>query len=516
MSDLKIVERAIATQNLNKSNHLVKNLSTFSPQPNLNQQTKNGQNSFDQKRILIVDNEENSERSCDNKSNKTSEGDQAFEEEESGGSSDSSTSSAGPQATSPQPTRKLPIVPCSNEPNPDEKSFENNPKEETIKPSELESESSSVNDNNDESESEFAKGLIDETTRRKLIEDAESLLVRSELRRPKKLRSSDYRLRRKYQQQQRRKNAGSSSGSSSSSSATSFLIDEVILEEDEEALEAENLEVISSRPPVPVKSILKRPSQTSSSSSDSDTDSSPKSSREENEGISGISDSDVSPTSTLSSTDSTSLVRRRKKGVTFNTETVTSPIEMGNVASDASLTTTTTTNITTTTPSRRQQQHLSYSETEDELTGYSKVVVSHNLAEEILDEIYGKMSEAAVEAGQSTEYENADFFSSAAPPFFLFQDSEAANGSEPPRSLADEILDELYGGDLKFDENDESTKTDDDENDFYEEIRDLSTNFDKNSSTLNDVKKMNDIPPTSLRNVNPVLAGKFLSHFKIL
>ena len=61
----------------------------------------------------------------------------------------------------------------------------------------------------EESESDHDKGLIDENTRRKLIEDAESLLVRSELRRPKKLRSSDYRLRRKYQ---RRKNSASSSG----------------------------------------------------------------------------------------------------------------------------------------------------------------------------------------------------------------------------------------------------------------------------------------------------------------
>ena len=60
-------------------------------------------------------------------------------------------------------------------------------------------------------------------------------------------------------------------GSGSGSSNTSFLIDEVIVEEDEEALEAENLEVISSTPVFPVKSILKRHSQTSLSCSSDDS-----------------------------------------------------------------------------------------------------------------------------------------------------------------------------------------------------------------------------------------------------
>ena len=35
--------------------------------------------------------------------------------------------------------------------------------------------------------------------------------------------------------------------------------------------------------------------------------------------------------------------------------------------------------------------HQAAESSEDELTGYSKVVVSQNLAEEILDEIYGKI-----------------------------------------------------------------------------------------------------------------------------
>ena len=327
------------------------------------------------------------------------------------------------------------------------------------------------------------RSLIDDVTRRKLIEDAESLLSRSELRRPKKLRSSDYRLRRKYQ---RRKSPGSSSGSGSSSSSTSFLIDEVILEEDEEALEAENLEVISSRPVVPVKSILKRPSLTSPSSSGSSDDSesdSPRSLRDEAE-----TDLELEH------------VRRRKKGVTFH---VVERDVMGNATSsndEPSTTRRVTTDERVTSSSSLDPSQSN--ETEDELTGYSKVVVSHNLAEEILDEIYGKLTQG-IDPSQS--YENADFFSSPAPPFFLFQGIEPEADNEPPRSLADEILDELYGGDQEkdFDENEDGAIR---EEDFYEEIRNLS-DPDSNSSTAvgaaNEAGKVQQPP-----NVNPVLAGE--------
>ncbi len=76
------------------------------------------------------------------------------------------------------------------------------------------------------------------------------------------------------------------------------------------------------------------------------------------------------------------------------------------------------------------------SESEDELTGYSKVMVSNNLAEEILDEIYGKMSVDDSNA--------ADYFASGQP-FFLFQAPVSGELGDAPRSLADEILDELYG-----------------------------------------------------------------------
>jgi len=89
------------------------------------------------------------------------------------------------------------------------------------------------------------RSLIDASTRKKLIEDVENLLMRSDLRKPKKIRTTEHRLRKKYL---RRRNGASSLGPGSVSSSTSFLFDEVIIEEDEEALEAENLEIISSRP----------------------------------------------------------------------------------------------------------------------------------------------------------------------------------------------------------------------------------------------------------------------------
>jgi hypothetical protein len=324
------------------------------------------------------------------------------------------------------------------------------------------------------------KGLIDDETRRKLIEDAESLLTRSELRRPKKLRSSDYRLRRKYQQQQRRKNSASSSASGSGAGTTPFLIDEVIVEEDEDALEAENLEVISSRPVVPVKSILKRPSLTSSSGSSGSDDSeteAPKSIRIDHE---------------TEAEAATAVTRRRKKGVTFNT------CDMGNTASQEAAHQRPLRDADSVAPSASPGP-----DTEDELTGYSKVVVSHNLAEEILDEIYGKLAQAA-ESG--AEYENADFFSSAAPtPFFLFPDAGEVDAAEPPRSLADEILDELYGGEVKDGDDDDAADRRDDDEDFYEEIRDLSAGSDTPTAKSAAAKKP--------KSVNPVLAGEFFVAF---
>ena len=75
---------------------------------------------------------------------------------------------------------------------------------------------------------------------------------------------------------------------------------------------------------------------------------------------------------------------------------------------------------------------------EDEWYGYDKVIVSHNLAEEILDEIYGKSTYDATAAlsGQSEKPQSPQL---------------------PTRSFAQEILEELYG------RNYERLKLDDDE-----------------------------------------------------
>ena len=74
---------------------------------------------------------------------------------------------------------------------------------------------------------------------------------------------------------------------------------------------------------------------------------------------------------------------------------------------------------------------------EDEFNGYDKVVVSQNLAEEILDEIYGKID--TLQNG-GPKYENSSVSENGA--------IEAPLES-PNKSLADEILDELYGHNKK-------------------------------------------------------------------
>ena len=464
--DLKVVERAIAAQQLVKTlSAASRNLSTFSP---LKRSTEPSPEVKDPE----SSESEIYEKVNDQKDQKPSK---AAEE----------ISRSGEAAGSPQPARKQGLVEpgadSAVEALPDEKpSAEVKEAEEKA---ELDAEVVADDADDADEGDDLDRGLIDDATRRKLIEDAESLLLRSELRRPKKLRSSDYRLRRKYQ---RRKNSGSSSGSGSSNASSSFLIDEVILEEDEEALEAENLEVISSRPAVPVKSILKRPSPTSASSSSDDSESdAPKSLRDETD----------AETEAESST-----VRRRKKGVTFNDG------NMGNVASSEQPTTKrlfSGDELNIATPaSHSSRSSQSSQETEDELTGYSKVVVSHNLAEEILDEIYGKLAQVQPPPDDGGQYENSDFFSSAATPFFLFQET----GSEAPRSLADEILDELYGGDEKCDDDDDDDKSnkrnaDEDDNDYYEEIRDVS------GQPGNDAKSASE-NASKPSNVNPVLAGE--------
>ena len=78
------------------------------------------------------------------------------------------------------------------------------------------------------------------------------------------------------------------------------------------------------------------------------------------------------------------------------------------------------------------------SSSEDELTGYSKVVVSANLADEILDEIYGKI--------ENPKYENAVVSENGAIEAPLHRNNNNSEQSpQASKSLADEILDELYG-----------------------------------------------------------------------
>ena len=78
------------------------------------------------------------------------------------------------------------------------------------------------------------------------------------------------------------------------------------------------------------------------------------------------------------------------------------------------------------------------SSSEDELTGYSKVVVSANLADEILDEIYGKIE-------LNPKYENAVVSENGAIEAPLHRNNNSEQSPQASKSLADEILDELYG-----------------------------------------------------------------------
>ena len=183
-----------------KQENLVKNLSTFASSP------KKFLNSFDVEHRQFVESNNNTDIFVQDDTDDDFSSDQNIPD-----------SNPEPLVESPQVTRKLTaedeldINKTSNNVLVDINKTSNSVVVEDISSdtkldteSDLNSESAT-----EESESDYDKGLIDENTRRKLIEDAESLLVRSELRRPKKLRSSDYRLRRKYQ---RRKHSASSSG----------------------------------------------------------------------------------------------------------------------------------------------------------------------------------------------------------------------------------------------------------------------------------------------------------------
>ena len=111
------------------------------------------------------------------------------------------------------------------------------------------------------------------------------------------------------------------------------LIDEVILEEDEDALAAENLEVISEEPCNPVKSILKRNSICTNSSTDSDNSDENYSNSSCYSNKSDLSESGIELSSKEDSSEAETAAddkmmmlkrhqQKRKKGVTFSPEPV--------------------------------------------------------------------------------------------------------------------------------------------------------------------------------------------------
>ena len=215
--------------------------------------------------------------------------------------------------------------------------------------------------------------------------------------------------------------------------APSFHIDEVILEEDEEALEAENLEVISSSPEFPVKSILKQ-SSLASLSEEIET---------ENGDVSSLT---IKKEVTFCRTQFDQEV---ESDILFDTTTNT-VCSMGNNASLAP----SSSGLKPSNPSNKEDS-VSPSDS-DEWTEYDKVIVSHNLAEEILDEIYGKLEHLKVDNDDELEREISrpenDITPEILPEIEFNSDACGISPSNSPQqeektnfSLADEILDELYG-----------------------------------------------------------------------
>ena len=233
-------------------------------------------------------------------------------------------------------------------------------------------------------------------------------------------------------------------------SRASVNVDDPIEEEDEEAVEAENIEVVSLAPPFEVRSILKQRGKE----------------REEKE------EEEMGATASTAAIDSATLspelflgeTRERlpppprrqekpkaKKSVAFADSPVVVPdLEVAASANAFS------------------PLSLSSSGSDDEWSGYDKVVVSHNLAEEILDEIYGKLegnndddkesAAAAAEGGNECDAATSVIYEDVAaialnPDAKAIADvaaaasaAAAAAAAAKKKTMADEILDELYGG----------------------------------------------------------------------
>lgn len=204
-------------------------------------------------------------------------------------------------------------------------------------------------------------------------------------------------------------------------------IDDVILEEDEEAIEAANIQVISeSSPNLVVRSILKR-----QESSVSDKD---------------VLMGNVPPNGQGHALKASEQAQSFKTGRAVHFSLHDHIIQEGEVWQSSH----------GTGPATTQPNSLS---SDDEWMDYDKVIVSHNLAEEILDEIYGKLEPIAStrkkEESQSENLSNSHEMpvKCANEDVHVSSSEESSNYSEDfqqmseqfKKSLADEILDELYG-----------------------------------------------------------------------
>ena len=211
-------------------------------------------------------------------------------------------------------------------------------------------------------------------------------------------------------------------------SRASVQVDDPIEEEDEEAVEAEKIEVVFSPPPFEVRSILKQRKQ------------------EEEEEMGATASTAAIDAATLSPELFLGETRERrepkpkakaKKTVAFaDAPVVVEESPGGGAFSPLSL---------TSSPSASSSSGGS----DDEWSGYDKVVVSHNLAEEILDEIYGKLEDNKEEkesggecdAATSVIYEDV---AAVALDTKAIAEAAAAEATKK-KTMADEILDELYG-----------------------------------------------------------------------
>ena len=210
-------------------------------------------------------------------------------------------------------------------------------------------------------------------------------------------------------------------------SRASVQVDDPIEEEDEEAVEAEKIEVVFSPPPFEVRSILKQRKQ-----------------EEEEEEMGATASTAAIDAATLSPELFLGETRERrepkpkakaKKTVAFADAPVVVAESPGGGGAFSPLS-------LTSSPSA--------SSSDDEWTGYDKVVVSHNLAEEILDEIYGKLEDNKEEkesgglecdAATSVIYEDV---AAVALDTKALAEAAAAEAAKK-KTMADEILDELYG-----------------------------------------------------------------------